>query len=133
MGVADKYLREGRTHARAIPHLLPQRRVLCHVVFGERRLLARQQGFRSRAVTAAGAGVDFDGSGHLARLVVNKRIIWELWGCPQPGRTPARQPAPPWRAAAPARTRPTSPPRSAHRRSAPRGDRGSAPFDRPEP
>src|ERR1043166_1509823 len=69
MGLADENLRKGRAYPGAIPHFLPLCRIFCHVEFGKRRLLARQQRFRSGAIAAAGAGVDFDGGGHLGCLV----------------------------------------------------------------
>src|ERR1700730_7974398 len=66
MGLADENLRESRARARAIPHLLTERRVGGDVEFGERGFFARQQRLGGAAITAARTGVDFDGSGHVA-------------------------------------------------------------------
>src|SRR5712664_620973 len=66
MRLADKNLRKGRARAGAIPHLLTMRRVDSDVEFGEHGFFARQQRLGGAAIAAARAGVDFDGSGHVA-------------------------------------------------------------------
>src|SRR6202023_341507 len=66
MNLADENLRKGRAGTGAIPHLLAKRGVDGDVMFGERGFFARQQRFGGAAIAAAGAGVDFDGSGHVA-------------------------------------------------------------------
>src|SRR5258708_5093013 len=106
MDRADENLRKGRARAGAIPHLLTKRRVDGDVEFGERGLFARQQRLGGAAIAAARTGVDFDGTGHVALCFAKIPTIWGLYGCPQPGRTPARRLEPPWRATAPARRRP---------------------------
>src|SRR5580704_19511931 len=105
MGFADENLREGRAGTGAIPHLLPKRRVGGDVEFGERGLLARQQRLGGAAIAAARTGIDFDSSGHGRSLGRKVRIIWGIYGYPQPGRTPARRQKRPWRATMPARRR----------------------------
>src|SRR3990170_1039637 len=106
MGLADEDLRKGRARAGPIPHLFSERRIGGDIVFGEGGFFASQQRCRGGAIAAARTGVDLDHSGHVALLVWKPLIIWELYECPQPGRTPARRPMLPWRAAAPARRRP---------------------------
>src|SRR5882724_11161368 len=66
MDFADEDLRKGRTGTGAIPHLLTTPRIGGNIVLGERGFFARQQRLGGAAVTAARAGIDFDGSGHVA-------------------------------------------------------------------
>src|SRR5712671_7320612 len=66
MDFANENLRKGRTGAGAVPHLFTQRRINGGVEFRERGFFARQQRFGGAAIAAAGTGVDFDGSGHVA-------------------------------------------------------------------
>src|SRR4051794_32595802 len=120
MHFADEDLREGRAGAGAVPHLLAQRRILRNIELRIRSILARQQRLGGAAIAAARAGVDVDRD-HVGPVFTNTSIIWGLCGGPQPARTPARRPAPPWRAAAPGRRRRWWRPTSGHRRPAPRG------------
>src|SRR5215475_4377648 len=93
MDATDIDLRERHPGPGAIIHLLANRRVLAVVVFGESGLFASQQRLGGAAIAAARTGIDFDGGRHGALgFCEYARIIWELWGYPQPGQRPARRP-----------------------------------------
>src|SRR5580700_4617030 len=63
-GLADENLRKGRTVPGAVVHLLTKVRVGGDVQLGERGFFSRQQALGGGAIAAAGAGEDFDSSGH---------------------------------------------------------------------
>src|SRR5207237_3443699 len=66
MGFADEYLREGRTGASTVVHLLARRRIYTCIIFGERGFLAVQKRFGRAAIAAPRPCIDFDRSGHVA-------------------------------------------------------------------
>src|SRR5689334_5227697 len=80
MDMADENLRKSRTRSGTIPHFLAKRRIDSNIALAERGLFACQQRFGGAAVTAARAGVNFDGSGHVA--LTSRRIrdyMGALW------------------------------------------------------
>src|ERR1700758_1347434 len=105
MGFANEYLWKGRARTGTIVHRLTNARIPAGIVLDEGGLFAVQQRFGGAAIAAPRTGKDFDAGGHVNRFV-ERLIIWEVWGHPQPGRTPARRPRPLLPATAPARRHP---------------------------